>query len=40
MRDRIAAARHELESAPSADTSSDLEDSGDEIDDDTEAEPS
>lgn len=40
MRDRIAAARHELESAPSADTSSDVEDTGDEIDGDAEAQPS
>jgi hypothetical protein len=37
MRDRIAAARHELESAPSADTPIDVEDTGDELDGDAEA---
>jgi hypothetical protein len=36
MRDRIAAARHELESVPSVDTPSDVEDTGDEIDGDAE----
>jgi hypothetical protein len=38
MRDRIAAARLELESAPSADTASDVEDTGEEIDGDAESE--
>jgi hypothetical protein len=37
MRDRIAAARHELEATSSAETSSDAEDSGDEVDGDAEA---
>ena len=40
MRDRIAAARHELEAASSGETSSDVEDTGDEIDGDAEARPS
>jgi hypothetical protein len=38
MRDRIAAARHDLEAASSADTSGDVEDAGDEIEDDAEPE--